>query len=762
MVQEPVPEPVLSPMLSPSETSPTEQSPTEQSSATTPPTMLERYRLAASLAPDRLPALMHNRRVEPTWLGEGDAFTYTRQCEDGVEECVLIDPVAGTRAVAPSLAALGVREPDIAAAPAGVLLGPDGRGLRRRDHDLWLLDGDAETRLTSDGEEGFAWGALPSDSNMVVPFRRMGLDLPPVATVHSPSGRRALTMRVDERRMRVKHMVESVAPGGGARPECHEWRLQLEDEGAPPPSECRILDLDSGTAVDVDVTDELGSRVVVNGTSEVTWSADETRLYLLRCAPGDAGAVIVEVDVATGQRRDAVVLDEGPLYEPNQFLYHLPLVRVLPESGEALLFSQRDGWGHLALYDLASGECLHRVTDGDIVVRDILHVDVERREVTFVAGGADDGWHPLWRRVYRAGLDGGTQRLLTPEPADHDVAGPQPQFFHLVFGKGRPPVEPVSPSGRFFVDHVSTVDQPPVIVLRDAEQGGRIVLELERTDVQPLLDAGYVAPRAFRAIADDGVTELWGVIAMPEHPHDAQRIPIVEDVYAGFQIAHAPHAYLGASGMSSRQGNLPAYTALGFAAVMVDGRGTPGRDRAFRQWTHRQGHTSRGLEDHVTAIASLADADPRLDRTRVGAVGHSYGGYNAARLLLRFPDDYRAAVSSAGVHDPAKMRFGAWDWHLGAGPDRASAEYRELGNLHLADRLEGDLLIACGEIDENATVDHSLALARALMDAGKRFDLRIWPGVDHYRIDAYARMTFWDHLVRSLLDERPPRGFAPS
>ncbi|WP_144720126.1 S9 family peptidase [Agrococcus jejuensis] len=726
------------------------------------PSLLERYRRAAALAPERLPTLMRNRRIDPIWTGDGDAFWYRRQTADG-DELVLVDPVAGTRTVGATLADLGVQEPASAAPPAGVLPGPDGRGLRRRDHDLSLVDGDVETPLTADGEEGFAWGALRSDSNMVVPFRRMGLDLPPVGTVHSPSGRRVLTMRVDERRMRTKHMVESVAPGGGARPECHQWRVQLEDEGPPPPPQCRILDLDAGGAVEVDVADGLGAQVIVNGATEVTWSADERYLYLLHHRQGEARAAIVEVDVASGARRDAVVLDEGPLYEPNQFLYHLPLVRVLPETGEVLLFSQRDGWGHLYLFDLATGACLHRVTEGDLVVRDLLRVDVEHREVTFVAGSGDDGWNPSWRRIYRAGLDGGTQRLLTPEPADHDLAAPPPQFFHLVFGKGKPPIDALSPSGRFLVDHISTVDEPPVIVLRDAADAGRIVLELERTDVTALLDAGYVAPHPFRVLADDGETDLWGVVAMPQHPHDPQRIPIVEDVYAGFQIAHAPHAYLGGSGTSARHGALAGYAALGFAAIMVDGRGTPGRDRAFRQWTHRQFHTDRGLEDHVTALAALAAADPRLDTTRVGVVGHSYGGYNAARMLLRFPTAYRAGISSAGVHDPAKMPFGRWDWHLGgsADVDRDGDAYRELGNLHLAERLEGDLLIVCGEIDENATVDHSHALARALMQAGKRFDMRIWPGADHYRIDAYARMTFWDHLVRSLLEQSPPRAFVP-
>jgi dipeptidyl aminopeptidase/acylaminoacyl peptidase len=285
-------------------------------------------------------------------------------------------------------------------------------------------------------------------------------------------------------------------------------------------------------------------------------------------------------------------------------------------------------------------------------------------------------------------------------------------------------------------------------------------MELERTDITRLLDAGYVVPQPFCVKAADGVTDLWGVIALPTDPHDPQCIPVVEDVYGGYQTTHSPHAFLGGTKMASRQVFLPGYNALGFAAVMLDGRGTPGRDRTFRQWTFRQFHTTRGLEDHVTAITTLAEQHP-LDLDRVGVVGHSYGGYNAARMLLMFPDFYRAAISSAGVHDPRKMRYGQWDWHLGIGFDRSVEEYRGLGNVQLVEQLRGDLLITCGEIDENATVDHTYALADALMKAGKRFDLKIWPGVDHYAIGPYALMTFWDHFVRSLLEQEPPREFAP-
>ncbi|MDP9100871.1 MAG: prolyl oligopeptidase family serine peptidase [Actinomycetota bacterium] len=721
------------------------------------PTLHQRYEQAAALAPEKQAALMRNRRIDPVWTGDGDVFWYVRQTDDG-EEHVLVDPVAGTRTVAATLEELGV-DVSVPTPSAGLLVGPDGRGLTRRDHDLWLIDADGtETQVTKDGEPGFAWGELPEASNMAVPFRRMGLVLPPIGTVHSPSGRLVLTMRTDQRGMQPAHLVEHVSTQG--RPECHEIRVRLDDEGDNPPGGARILDLDAGTSVDIDVTDGLTSMVIMNGSCEATWSADETRVFFFHRQIGGATASLVEVDAATGARRDVITLDEAPLYEPNQFLYSLPLVRVLPETDEAILFSQRDGWGHLYLYDLVTGDCKNAVSSGEMTVRDIVHVDVEAREVTYLAGGGPEG-NPLHRKVFRAGFDGGTQQLLTPEPLDHDLVAPEPQFFHLVFGRGKPLVTSVSPSGRFFVDHQSTVSDAPVIVLRDASAGGTVVLELERTDISRLLAAGYSVPRAFSVKADDGVTDLWGVLALPADPIDPASIPVIEYVYAGFQVTQAPPSFLGGGKTSGAHGHIAPFNALGFAGVLVDGRGTPGRDRAFRQHTFKQFHTARGLEDHVTFITGLASMEPSLDLSRVGVIGHSYGGYNAARMVLMFPDFFKAAVSGAGVHDPRKTPRGLWDWHMGTSYDRACEEYQQLGNLHLASSLVGDLLIACGEIDENATVDHSYALAQALIKAGKRFDFKVWPGLNHYQQGPYVQMAFWDHFVRSLHRLDLPRDFVP-
>jgi len=728
--------------------------------------MGDRYAGAAALAPAHLLGLMRNRSIVPTWTGKGDEFWYQRQTDTDAaqHEFVLVEPNTGEVRVAPTLELLGVEPPSAAAVPAGVLRSPDGtRGLLIREHDLWLLDlaTGAERRLTDSGEAGFGWGELPENNLMSVPFRRMGVVLPPMGTVFSPSGRKVLTMRHDQRSMGTRHLVEHVG-AHGARPECHEYRDHLDGEGVPPPPEARLIDLESGHHAPVDVSDGLLAGLSSIGSDLVTWSKDETKLYLLNHAMGASSAALVEIDASTGARRDVLRVSDPPLYEPNQFMYSLPLVRVLPDSGELVLFSQRDGWGHLYLYDLTTGERRYAITSGELVVRDILRVDTERREITFLAGWGTGGHNPLWRKVFRASLDGGQQRLLTHEPADHDLPAPQPQYMDLIFGQGKAPVDALSPSGRFFVDHQSTVSESPVILLRDAHADGQVVRELERTDVSRLIATGYVAPQAFCVKADDDVTDLWGVISLPQAPIDPHRIPVVDHIYAGFQTTWAPMSFLGGGGMSGAHAAFPSYNELGFATVILDGRGTPGRHRTFRQWTHRHGGTSRGIEDHVTAIFRLAETYPQLDLSGVGVVGHSFGGYNAARSMLMFPEFFTVGISSAGVNDPRKATYDAWAWFLGDGYDRDSEEYRALGNLHLAEKLAGKLLIACGEIDENATVDHSYALAEALMRAGKRFDMNVWPGVNHYSQPPYAHMVFWDHFVTHLLGVEPPSEFVPS
>lgn len=695
--------------------------------------MEQRYRDAHALVPERLPGLMRNRTVDPQWTGDGDRFWYRR--EDGF---VLVDPDTFTREAIPSPPVTDARTPGTLTGPGGVELFLDG-------HDLWLRTSEGEHRLTKTGEPGYAWAAAPAHTRAMIPMAAQHVPLPPMMTSFSPSGRTVFTARLDEREVPVHPFVEQL-PADRAKPRLRTVPYHHVDETPDAQHQLAIVDVGTGDTLTLDVSPDLTGSLAGVGADAVTWAEDESCVYLLAHTTGARTAALHRIDVLTGEISAVVSETAEPIYEPNTHLYSLPLIRVLPRSRQVVWFSQRDGWGHLYRYCLDTGECLNQITSGELVARDILRID--DHEVLLVAGSAEDGGNPYWRRLYRAALDGSGMTLLTPEPADHELRAPTPSFFSALFGAAG--ASSISPSGRYFVDHMSTVADPPQILLRETESGA-VVGVLESTDISGLLAAGYTVPEQFR------VGDIWGSITVPANPVDPSSIPVIDLMYAGFQVVNQPSGFLAGGGNAAWSQMSAAYAALGFATVVLDGRGTPGRGREFRQWTHGQVDEPRGLDDHVATIRALAERYPALDLDRVGVTGHSYGGYNSVRSMLHFPEFFKVAVSSAGVHDALKLPYGSWDWHLGEQPHDPAA-LRALGNLHLADRLQGKLLLLCGDLDVNVTIDHTLALVQALIAADKRFDLKVWAGVDHYGgVTPYMRGVMWDYFVEHLLGGRPPR-----
>jgi dipeptidyl-peptidase 4 len=768
--------------------------------------LLNRYASAAALLPSRLYPLIRNRWVKPHWTGRGDSFWYRRDRDDHGHEFVLIDPAAPDNReslfdheeLAGRLSAvLGVEldpyelpiagyEHDQSGAPAitlsdgrlvapgptgalvvskpraGTLTSPDGAfELFCREYDLWARDRSmgAERRLTAGGMPYYAWGAPPDNTYVHLPMKRSGRVIPPALAAFSPSGRMVVTGRVDERAVGDWPFVEHL-PADRARPRLHGIRVTLDDEPRSGDAQLAFINPATGHTKQITDSDDLLARAISTGFDTLAWGVDEECVYVFSHTPGHRRAQLVRIDTTTGERRVVISETEDPIYEPNTFVYGLPLIQVLPRSNEVIWFSQRDGWGHLYRYDLTSGTCRNAISTGRLVVRDLIRVDEDRREVLFLAGRGDEGDNPYWRKLYRGSLDGGDQTLLTPEPVDHEIPAPFSRFYATVLGTTF--TSAVSPSGRYVVDHMSTISRPPEIVLRETRTGA-ITATLERTDVDALLAAGYRPPEQFQVKADDGHTDLWGIITLPLGPTAEERAPVIDLIYAGYQRIAQPTSYLSVDGPGSTDNvwsaaAASAFAALGFATVIMDGRGTPGRDKTFRQWTHDHSDVRRGLADHVTAIRTLAKSHP-LDLDRVGITGHSYGGYNSLRAMLLFPDFFKVCVSSAGVHVPQKMPKGSWNWHLGADTPHDSPRYQALGNPHLVDRLAGRLLLLFGDLDENVTPDHTLALIDALIRAGKRFDMKLWPGVDHYGIGSPVVIsTIWDYFVEHLLGAAPPTG----
>jgi dipeptidyl aminopeptidase/acylaminoacyl peptidase len=443
-------------------------------------------------------------------------------------------------------------------------------------------------------------------------------------------------------------------------------------------------------------------------------SRDARTLELRRLDPG-TGAVTTVIS-ETGETR----------VDPTPQLGDPSMVRIL-DSGEILWWSQRDGWGHLYLYS-ADGQRVTQVTTGQWPVRKVLMLDEDRRQVWFVAAGLLDD-DPYVRQICRVGLDGSGFTRLTDDDLDHDAISP--------------------PEGGYFIDVASSPSRPPHSVVRDGD--GQELVALESPDTRDLESQGWSPPERFCTTSADGKTPIYGLLWRPHGFDPRRRYPVIEHIYPGPQIYNA-----GAAFDSPHVGHPEALAALGFAVVIVDGRGTAGRSKAFHDHSYRDMGNAGALEDHVAAIRELGRRHPWLDTTRVGITGLSAGAFAAARALLKFPDFYSVAVAVSGNHDnTVNLAMWAEQYH----GDLSDEGRQAISNVPLAANLEGKLLLIHGELDDNAHPYQTMRLVDALIKADKDFDLIIIPGAEHALLgyDHYAFRRTWDYFVQHLHGTRPPR-----
>ncbi|MFD0355507.1 DPP IV N-terminal domain-containing protein [Streptomyces sp. NPDC127110] len=717
--------------------------------------------------------LVTGDKVRPQWTDGGTRFWYAVNNGAG-KRFVLADPAAGTREpafdharLATALAAASGLHADPEALPfTGIaLLGnavefdafgeywrcdlaeytceraeftppgnplevtsPDGKtAVFRHGHDLWarsLSDG-SQWALTADGAPGHQYGTGPECTANSTLLRKIGLPYLPPAVAWSPDSTKVLTHRTDEREVRETHLIEARPADGGA-PRTHTQRFAHPGDEHVPRAELVVLDTATGTLVRAQAEPLLMPVMSPVAAQWAWWAPDGSAVYYLSRPRDQRTLTLHRLDPATGEV--ATVLSEtgATRVEPNQWAYEPPIVRVLTD--EVLWYSQRDGWGHLYRYDLRTGALLGQVTSGEWAVRQILHVDEAERAVYFTASGLVDE-DPYRRTVCRAGLDGSGFAKVTDDALDHVATLPGDRAY--------------------FIDSASTVDTPPVTTVRDWT--GKVLVELERADVTGLAATGWTPPERFRVKAADGETDLYGVLYRPRGFDPARRYPVVDNVYPGPQVTRVTPSFdPGGMGIDAEP-----LAALGFVVVALDGRGTPGRSKAFHDASSGRLADAGNLADHVAALRQLAETRPWMDPERVGVFGHSGGGFAAARAMLDFPEFYRTGVALSGSHDARHFNAGFVESYDGADNPEAWAR---TSSVDLADRLAGKLLLIHGEMDDQVHPDQTLRLADRLIAAGKDFELFIVPGAEHTFIDhlAYVRTRCWDFLVRELLGEQPP------
>jgi dipeptidyl aminopeptidase/acylaminoacyl peptidase len=560
-----------------------------------------------------------------------------------------------------------------------------------KNHNVFVKKNEAtnEIQLTTDGSEDHAYGEpffwSPDAGKLVVLQTTKGDDRKVTLVESSPK---------DQLQPKV-HTIDYAKPGD---------RLPIQKP--------HLFDPVAGR--EIPVSDALFENPF--DLSAPRWEPDSSRFTFVYNQRGHQVLRIIGIDAATG-KTSAIVDEHSDTfidYSGKQF------TEYLPETGEIIWMSERDGWNHLYLYDARNGTVKNQITKGEWVVRNVEQVDREKRQIWFRAGGIIPGQDPYQIHYARVNFDGSGLTLLTQGDGTHSID--------------------FSPNREFYIDTYSRVDLPPVTELRRSGDGA-LVCALEKADWSALLQAGWRAPERFTAKGRDGQTDIYGVIMTPTHLDPAKHYPVLEFIYAGPQDSFVPKRFSSFFPMQEM-------AELGFIVVQIDGMGTANRSRKFHDvcWKNL---VDAGFPDRILWIKAAAAARPWMDLSRVGLYGTSAGGQNALGGLLTHPEFYKAGVADCGSHDNRMDKIW-WNeqwmgWPIGP-------HYEAQSNVTLAKNLQGKLLLMVGEMDSNVDPSSTMQVVNALIRADKDFELLVVPGAGHgVSGSPYGKRKLQEFFVRAFL-----------
>ncbi|MBZ6172279.1 S9 family peptidase [Streptomyces olivaceus] len=459
-----------------------------------------------------------------------------------------------------------------------------------------------------------------------------------------------------------------------ARPERDPQRVPYPAAGTPN-ADVRLFVV----GLDGERTEVRWDRARYPYLARVHWSSAGAPLLLVQ-ARDQRSQLFLAVDTESGSTR-MVHADEDPIW-----LELFPGVPCWSPSGQLVRIADEGGARVLAV-----GE--RPLTGAQLHLRAVLDVGADDVLVSASAGEEAAEAEPGEVHVYRVN-ELGVERV-SQEPGVHTAAR----------------------AGGVTVLVSATLDRPGARahVLRDGKQTATVASYAE--------DPG-LTPRV--ALTQGGARRVPCAVLMPTDYHGDTPLPVLLDPYGG------PH---GQRVVAAHNAHLTSqwFADQGFAVVVADGRGTPGRSPAWEK-SVRDDIAAVVLQDQVDALHALA-ADFPLDLDRVAIRGWSFGGYLAALAALRRPDVFHAAVVGAPVTDLRLYDTHYQERYLGD-PAEQPGVYRRnsvIDDAGLVDAAEPHrpMMVIHGLADDNVVVAHSLRLSSALLAAGRPHEVLPLSGVTH-------------------------------
>lgn len=449
-----------------------------------------------------------------------------------------------------------------------------------------------------------------------------------------------------------------------------------------------IYDRESGT-IRYLATGEPSDRYFTN----LSWSPDETHLYIEEVPRSQDECRLVAYSVATGEAERTLLTERDERYvEP---------MHPICFTGDGKKFvrsSRRDGYRHLYLHRTSDGKLLRQLTKGSWEVSDLLGISPDDKYVYF----ASNKDYPMGHLTCRVDLRGKEVTPVAGEAGWHSCR--------------------LSSDFACAYDHFSSKDVPArtqVIDLTKRLPKSSLYREVpvpEDLPARPQVKLGTIK-------AADGVTDLYYKMTLPHKLEEGKRYPTVVYVYGG------PHAQLVTDRWSDLRYNWDNYMAeQGYIVFTVDGRGSDCRGMDFESVIHRQLGQAE-MADQMEGVKYLLSL-PYVDPDRLGVYGWSFGGFMTTNLMLTYPETFKVGVAGGPVIDWAFYEVMYGERYM----DRPQENPEGYAAARLTDRagdLKGRLLLIHGGVDPVVVWQNSLSFLDACIAAKVHPDYMVYPGHEH-------------------------------
>lgn len=439
----------------------------------------------------------------------------------------------------------------------------------------------------------------------------------------------------------------------------------------------------------------------------IRWTSDANTLAAVRLNRQQTQLDLVAFNARSGVGR-RILTESGAAYVDYASLNGLHF----NADNSFVAMSERDGYRHLYLFD-ANGSLVRQITSGKWDVTDFYGYDERTGTAYFQAAKVS----PIDREVYKADAKGKLSRI-------GDGNGICSAEFSKLFAYAI-----------YQFDNTETPNRYTII-----NGKGKTLRTIEDNAALKAVADGLDLPRKefFTFKTSEGI-ELNGWMVKPKNVAAGAKLPLVMVQYGGPNSQEVLNRF-----RLDWEYYLPQ---MGYVVACVDGRGTGARGRDFRTCTYKR-LGDLETKDQVEAAKYLGALD-FVDSGRIAIWGWSYGGFMTLSCLTNDGGVFKAGIAIAPVTD-WRYYDTAYGERFMNRPQENDRGYAQANLLDKADRLQGELLLIHGTSDDNVHTQQSWLYIEKLVEAGKQFEMQMYPNKSHSILGAEARLHLYTRCTRFL------------